>query len=69
MIDAIITTLQIMVFPGILFLVSLALFFEWIDRKVVAKAQRRYGPLHTGYKGILQPLADILKLLAEEIIQ
>ena len=41
---------------------------EWLDRKLVAKFQNRYGPLHVGPKGILQPFADFVKLLSKEDI-
>jgi NADH-quinone oxidoreductase subunit H len=40
-----------------------------LDRKFYARLQNRYGPLHTGREGILQPLADFLKLLAKEDIE
>lgn len=60
--------LKILIFPGAAFLLALALFFEWVDRKFFARLQNRYGPLHTGPGGILQPLADFLKLLSKEDI-
>jgi NADH-quinone oxidoreductase subunit H len=58
----------LLVFPGILFLLCLAFFSEWVDRKFFARVQNRYGPLYTGPSGILQPLADFLKLLSKEDI-
>lgn len=60
--------LEVFLFPGFLFLFSLAFFIEWLDRKLVAKFQNRYGPLHVGPKGILQPVADFIKLLSKEDI-
>jgi NADH-quinone oxidoreductase subunit H len=60
--------LQIIVFPGVLFLLALAFFYEWIDRKLHAKVQNRYGPLHTGPAGLFQPVADFVKLLSKEDI-
>jgi len=57
-----------MIFPGAFFLIFLAFLFEWIDRKVVARIQSRYGPLYTGPSGILQPIADFRKLLSKEDI-
>lgn len=60
--------LQILIFPGILFLFALSFFYEWIDRKMFAKIQNRYGPLHTGPAGLFQPFADFLKLLSKEDI-
>lgn len=63
------TILGIIFFPGITFTISVALLDEWIDRKFYAALQDRIGPLHTGFKGILQPLADFLKLLAKEDVE
>ena len=42
--------------------------YAWIDRKFFARLQNRIGPLYTGWRGILQPLADFIKLLAKEDI-
>ncbi len=60
--------LQILIFPGFLFLFALAFLYEWIDRKLFAKVQNRYGPLHTGPAGLFQPVADFVKLLSKEDI-
>lgn len=60
---------QMILVPGMAFLVFLGLFFEWVDRKFYARLQNRYGPLHTGWAGMLQPLADFVKLLAKEDIE
>lgn len=43
-----------------------AFFYDWFDRKIYARFQSRVGPQITGYKGILQPLADFIKLLKKE---
>jgi NADH-quinone oxidoreductase subunit H len=60
--------LQVVVFPGILFLLVLAFFYEWVDRKLFARVQNRYGPLNTGPAGLFQPVADFVKLLSKEDI-
>ena len=60
--------LSIAVFPGALFIVAYALYCNWLIRKTVARLQNRRGPMHTGYAGILQPFADLVKLLAKEDI-
>lgn len=52
----------ILVFPGFLFLSLLALFAEFVDRKLYARLQNRVGPPW------FQPLADFLKLSAKEDI-
>ncbi len=57
---------QIIIFPGMLFLLFLALLYEWVERKIVGRLQSRYGPYNTGPSGILQPLADLIKLLSKE---
>jgi len=59
---------KIAVFPGAVFLFLLAFFCEWVDRKLVARIQSRYGPLNTGPSGLLQPVADFVKLLLKEDI-
>jgi len=59
---------QLLIFPGFLFILAYAMFSEWVSRKLAARLQNRVGPLHTGWKGILQPLADFIKLLAKEDI-
>jgi NADH-quinone oxidoreductase subunit H len=57
------------VFPGFTFLLLLTLFCDWIERKVEARIQNRVGPMVAGPAGILQPLADFIKLLTKEDIE
>lgn len=40
--------------------------FGWVERKTIAKIQKRHGPTYAGKFGILQNLADFVKLLAKE---
>uniref|UniRef100_A0A7C4PLC0 NADH-quinone oxidoreductase subunit H n=1 Tax=Anaerolinea thermolimosa TaxID=229919 RepID=A0A7C4PLC0_9CHLR len=54
--------IALLLFPGGLFLLGGGLFYEWIDRKLVARFQNRLGPRW------FQPLADLVKLLAKEEI-
>jgi NADH-quinone oxidoreductase subunit H len=44
------------------------LILTYAERKTLARIQQRLGPTRVGYKGILQPLADALKLLTKEDI-
>ncbi|OIP97188.1 hypothetical protein AUK40_03665, partial [Candidatus Wirthbacteria bacterium CG2_30_54_11] len=59
---------SLFIFPGLLSLITLALFADWLDRKLYARMQARVGPQYTGPHGLLQPFADLIKLLAKEDI-
>lgn len=47
---------------------SLVPFLIWLERKVVAWMQQRIGPNRTGPFGLLQPMADAVKLIIKENI-
>ncbi len=38
----------------------------WLERKLIARAQMRHGPTYVGPWGILQNLADLIKLLSKQ---
>ncbi len=41
-------------------------YITWFERKVLARFQDRLGPTRTGPNGLLQPIADAVKLLGKE---
>ena len=42
------------------------LILIWVERKVISRFQQRYGPNRVGPKGLLQPVADAVKLILKE---
>ena len=52
----------ILIFPGFLFCFLVGLFLAGVDRKIVAKMQKRVGP------PVLQPFYDFFKLCGKETI-
>ncbi len=57
---------------GVIALVSIMMVLDillvWVERKVVARFQDRLGPNRVGPFGLIQPFADIVKLLIKEDI-
>ena len=47
-------------------LVLVAAYMVWVERKLLGRLQVRYGPNRAGRFGLLQPLADLIKLVTKE---
>ena len=61
-----VTTGKIMlVTVGVILIVAFSTYFE---RKVIGGMQARVGPNRVGPKGLLQPFADVIKLLIKEVV-
>jgi len=66
--DLEIVKLVIGLLAAFVFVVFNALILTWAERKVAGHMQLRIGPKEVGPYGLIQPLADALKLLGKEII-
>ncbi len=61
--------LQIIVLPGLLWVIVYAVIAVWFERKFLARAMLRVGPYYCGGRsGWLQLIADFIKLFFKEMI-
>ena len=49
-------------------LLLVAAYLVWVERKLLARLQVRYGPNRAGKFGLLQPIVDSIKMLTKEDI-
>ena len=47
---------------------AIMMYLTWLERKIIARMQNRFGPTRVGLYGLMQPLSDGLKMLIKEDI-
>ena len=47
---------------------AIMMYLTWLERKWIARMQNRFGPTRVGVYGLMQPLADGVKMLIKEDI-
>jgi NADH-quinone oxidoreductase subunit H len=61
--------LQVLILPGLAFILVFDIIAIWFERKFLARAMLRVGPFYCGKRsGILQIFADFIKLFMKEMI-
>jgi len=60
--STVVAVLNILIFPGLAFLLALGMVGQFVDRKLYARLQNRVGPPW------YQPVADLFKLLGKESV-
>jgi NADH-quinone oxidoreductase subunit H len=49
-------------------ILGLVAYYTYAERKVIGYMQIRIGPNRVGFRGLLQPIADAVKLMFKEIV-
>ncbi|MCW4050343.1 MAG: NADH-quinone oxidoreductase subunit H [Candidatus Bathyarchaeota archaeon] len=61
--------MQVLLMPGLAFILGFAIIAVWFERKFLARAMLRVGPYYCGGRsGVLQVFADFIKLFLKEMI-
>jgi NADH-quinone oxidoreductase subunit H len=63
LVAALLGCLAILAFVGVTAIINI-----WIERRLIARMQVRLGPNRVGPMGLLQPVADALKLIQKEVL-
>ncbi len=50
----------------LILLLTCAAYLVWVERKLLGRMQARFGPNRAGPYGLLQPMADVIKLITKE---
>lgn len=64
LVSALVGAVGILTFVGIAALINV-----WLERRVIGRIQVRRGPNRVGPFGLLQPVADAIKLIQKEVLQ
>jgi NADH-quinone oxidoreductase subunit H len=67
MLRYVILTLSRIVIVLVPLILAVAYFTYW-ERKIIGWIQNRVGPNRVGWRGVLQPFADVIKMLLKEIV-